>query len=110
MAGQPADEIRAEPALVPHKVHPGGRPSSLVVFELLDARMLGRLVALYEHKVFAQSVLWGVNAFDQWGVELGKKLAERLAPAVRDPAAAAGGTSTVLRSLLGRIAKWRPTS
>jgi glucose-6-phosphate isomerase len=108
-AGQQADEIRTEPQLVSHKVHPGGRPGSLLVFELLDARSLGRLVALYEHKVFAQSVVWGVNAFDQWGVELGKKLAERLAPAVRDTAAAAGASPS-LRDLLGRIAKWRPKS
>jgi glucose-6-phosphate isomerase len=110
MAGQQAGEIRAEPQLVSHKVHAGGRPGSLLVFELTDARTLGRLVAAYEHKVFTQSVVWGINAFDQWGVELGKKLAERLAPAVRDPAAAAPGTSAILRNLLGHIAKWRSTS
>ena len=68
-----------------HKVHPGDRPSSILAFAQLDPATLGRLIALYEHKVFAQSVVWGINAFDQWGVELGKKLAEQLAPAVRDP-------------------------
>ena len=58
-----------------HKVHPGSRPSSLVLFRRLDPATLGRLIALHEHRVFTQSVLWGINAFDQWGVELGKKLA-----------------------------------
>ncbi|MCC5862854.1 MAG: glucose-6-phosphate isomerase, partial [Gammaproteobacteria bacterium] len=58
-----------------HKVHPGSRPSTLVLFRRLDPTTLGRLIALHEHRVFTQSVLWGINAFDQWGVELGKKLA-----------------------------------
>ncbi len=64
----------------PHKVHEGSRPSTIVLFRKLDPRTLGALVALYEHKVFTQSVVWGINAFDQWGVELGKKLAEVIAP------------------------------
>jgi glucose-6-phosphate isomerase len=59
----------------PHKVHEGKRPSSLVLFPRLDPATLGALIALYEHKVFTQSVVWGINAFDQWGVELGKQLA-----------------------------------
>lgn len=67
---------------MPHKVHEGNRPSSLVLFRCLDPEALGALIALYEHKVFTQSVLWGVNAFDQWGVELGKKLATKIAPLV----------------------------
>jgi glucose-6-phosphate isomerase len=65
------------------KVHEGNRPSTLLLFSRLDPATLGRLVALYEHKVFTQSVVWGINAFDQWGVELGKKLAENIAPLVR---------------------------
>ncbi len=69
-------------ALAPHKVHPGGRPTTVVAFAQLDAPTLGKLVALYEHKVYVQSVLWNLNPFDQWGVELGKKLAEALLPAV----------------------------
>ena len=56
-------------------VHPGGRPSTLIVLRQLEPRALGALLALYEHKVFVQSVVWGVNPFDQWGVELGKRLA-----------------------------------
>ncbi|MBO9328862.1 glucose-6-phosphate isomerase [Achromobacter pulmonis] len=61
--------------LAQHMVHPGGRPSTLIVLRQLDPRGLGALLALYEHKVFVQSVVWGINPFDQWGVELGKRLA-----------------------------------
>src|SRR5690606_2858079 len=60
---------------LPHKHHPGNRPSTTILFQRLDPETLGKLIALYEHKVFVESVIWGVNAFDQWGVELGKKLA-----------------------------------
>jgi glucose-6-phosphate isomerase len=66
-----------------HKVHEGNRPSSVVLFRQLDPATLGAIIALYEHKVFTQSVIWGINAFDQWGVELGKKLAEDIVPLVR---------------------------
>ncbi len=71
-------------ALARHKVHTGNRPSSVVLFDRLDAATLGRLVALYEHKVFVQGVIWGINSFDQWGVELGKKMCEAVLPVVRD--------------------------
>lgn len=67
---------------LPQKVHEGDRPSSIVMFRELEPATLGRLIALYEHKVFTQGVIWGVNSFDQWGVELGKKLAESIAPLV----------------------------
>jgi len=97
MNGQSADAVRADlqrqglaperiDALVAHKVHQGSRPSTICLFAKLDPATLGKLIALYEHKVFTQGVVWGINSFDQWGVELGKKLAEQLAPAVRDPA------------------------
>ena len=87
--GQTADEVRADlksrgmsraevRALTPHKVHPGDRPSSLIRFRRLDPETLGKLVALYEHKVFVEGAVWGVNSFDQWGVELGKKLAKEM--------------------------------
>ena len=66
-----------DPALEPHRVCPGNRPSSSITLEALDARNLGRLLALYEHKVFTQGVIWNVNSFDQWGVELGKQLARQ---------------------------------
>jgi glucose-6-phosphate isomerase len=63
-------------ALPPHRRHPGNRPSSTLRLDKLDARNLGRLLAAYEHKVFTQGVIWNVNSFDQWGVELGKQLAD----------------------------------
>jgi glucose-6-phosphate isomerase len=70
--------------LAPHKTFPGDRPSSVLIYRHLDPRTLGRLVVLYEHKVFVQSVIWDINPFDQWGVELGKELANRLAPIVEN--------------------------
>ena len=81
--GRDADEVAAEGVptdLVPHKVMPGNRPSSMIVAERLDPRTLGRLVALYEHSVFTQGVVWGINPFDQWGVELGKVMAKKITP------------------------------
>jgi glucose-6-phosphate isomerase len=89
--------------LVPHKIHPGNRPSSILLFPRLGPKTLGRLIALYEHKVFVQSAVWNINAFDQWGVELGKKLAESLAPAVNDPTVAPAS----LAGLMQQIAAWR---
>lgn len=100
MAGQSGADIP------PHKVHPGDRPSSIVLFERTDPATLGKLIALYEHKVFVQSVVWGIDAFDQWGVELGKKLAEKLAPAVRKSSTTPPVPATVAR-LLDHIARWR---
>jgi glucose-6-phosphate isomerase len=67
-----------DPKLPPYRQYPGNRPSSVFFFEKLDARNLGRLLALYEHKVFTQGVIWNINSFDQWGVELGKELAKRI--------------------------------
>ncbi len=67
-----------QPGLPPHKQYPGNRPSSILFLEKLTPRTLGRLIALYEHKVFTQGVLWNINSFDQWGVELGKQMANRI--------------------------------
>ena len=67
-----------DPKLPPHKQYPGNRPSSILSFEKLDARNLGRLIALYEHKVFTQGAIWNINSFDQFGVELGKELASKI--------------------------------
>ena len=67
-----------DPSLPPHRQYPGNRPSSILFLEKLDARNLGRLIALYEHKVFTQGVIWNLNSFDQWGVELGKSLANKI--------------------------------
>jgi len=115
--GQSAETVRAQledaqlPAgqierLVPHKVDPGSRPSTIVLFQKLDPATLGRLIALYEHSVLTQSVVWGINAFDQWGVELGKKLCEQLAPAVQDPGGGHPAPAAVMQ-LLARVEQWR---
>ncbi len=80
--------------LLPHKVFPGNRPSSTLLLDALTPRTLGALIALYEHKVFAQSVIWGINAFDQWGVELGKSLADRILPELRAPGVVAAHDSS----------------
>ncbi len=92
-------------SLVAHKLHPGNRPSTVILFRQLGPKTLGRLIALYEHKVLVQSVIWGINAFDQWGVELGKKLADSFAPLIRDPAGQKADTS--LQGLLRYVAEWR---
>jgi glucose-6-phosphate isomerase len=79
--GKTADEVRAEGVadeLVPHKSFEGNRPTSTILAEKLTPATLGKLVALYEHKVFTQGIIWGLNSFDQWGVELGKVLAKRI--------------------------------
>jgi glucose-6-phosphate isomerase len=81
--GKTEEEVRAEgvpEALVPHKEFDGNRPSNVICAECLDPATLGKLVALYEHSVFTQGTIWGINSFDQWGVELGKVLAKRIVP------------------------------
>jgi glucose-6-phosphate isomerase len=80
--GKSAEEVRAEGTpewLVPHRVFEGNRPSNTILVERLDPETLGKLVALYEHSVLVQGTIWNVNSFDQWGVELGKVLATRVA-------------------------------
>ncbi len=99
MKGKTAEEVKAElsaaglPAerieqLTTHKVFSGNRPTNSFLFDKLDARTLGRLIALYEHKIFVQGILWNVNSYDQWGVELGKQLANQILPELE-------GTSSV---------------
>jgi len=93
--------------LAPHKTFPGERPSITTVYRTLDPFTLGRLIALYEHRVFVEAAIFGTNAFDQWGVELGKELATTLLPMVRGDKPAEGDASTVglmrhLQSLGGR--------
>jgi glucose-6-phosphate isomerase len=85
--------------LVPHKVHPGNRPGSILMFAALTPATLGALVALYEHSVYVASVLWDINPFDQWGVELGKRLADSLLPAAQGSAEATGRLATALQQL-----------
>ncbi len=78
------DDPKAVEALVPHRTFPGNRPSTSILYSSLTPYSLGRLIALYEHKVFVQGVIWDVNSFDQWGVELGKVMASKLAPMLDD--------------------------
>jgi len=68
----------SDASLPPHRQYPGNRPSSMLSLDDVDARNLGRLIAVYEHKVFTQGVLWNINSFDQWGVELGKQMANKI--------------------------------
>jgi glucose-6-phosphate isomerase len=114
--GQQADQVRADleargaspeeiRQLLPHKLHPGNRPSSLVLFPRLGPKTLGKLIALYEHKVYVQSVIWNINPFDQWGVELGKKLASAMEAPVRAGAWPEGPPH--LDSLLRYVGQWR---
>jgi glucose-6-phosphate isomerase len=115
MRGRTADEAKAillaqgaseaEAArLAPHKRFSGSRPSSTILYRELNPRTLGRLIAIYEHKVFVEAAIWDINPFDQWGVELGKELASRLAPVVTDSAADA---SRLDASTAGLIAHYR---
>ncbi|HEY3784823.1 MAG TPA: glucose-6-phosphate isomerase [Steroidobacteraceae bacterium] len=120
MNGRSAEEVREDlahqklppariDALSAHKVHPGSRPSTIILFAQLDPATLGRIIALYEHKVFTQGVIWGINSFDQWGVELGKKLAEQLTPAVQDPAGTHPAPPPVAK-LLATLARLRDSN
>ncbi|SPE62779.1 glucosephosphate isomerase (fragment) [Verrucomicrobia bacterium] len=88
--GKTAQEVKAEgtPAwLVPHQTFEGNRPSNTILAERLTPEVLGKLVALYEHSVFTQGVIWNIDSFDQWGVQLGKVLAQRIVPELESPAA-----------------------
>jgi len=101
--GKDIGQVRAElpqlpEAALPHRVFEGNRPSSTLMLDRLTPRALGALIALYEHKVFVQSVIWDINAFDQWGVELGKKLAQQLISL--DPAAVKQDYDSSTRGLL----------
>jgi glucose-6-phosphate isomerase len=96
MKGKAEAEVRAElekdglkgkklDALVPHKVFEGNRPTNSIVLDEITPRSLGRLIAMYEHKIFVQGIVWDINSFDQWGVELGKQLAKKILPELLEP-------------------------
>jgi glucose-6-phosphate isomerase len=108
--GKSPAEVRAEGTpewLVPHRTFTGNRPTNTLLCEKLSPRMLGRIIALYEHKVFVQGSIWRVNSFDQWGVELGKVLAKRIIPELSGakPAKTAHDSST--NALIARYRAWR---
>jgi glucose-6-phosphate isomerase len=111
--GRTAEEVAAEgtaPDVVPHKVMPGNHPSNAIVAPKLTPSTLGQLVASYEHRVFTQGVVWGINSFDQWGVELGKVMANQLAPKLQSESApeydADSSTNALVRYL--RQGRGRP--
>jgi glucose-6-phosphate isomerase len=101
--GRAGLSAEAAAALAPHKVFPGNRPTNTLLYRTLDPRTLGRLIALYEHKVFVQGVIWGINSFDQWGVELGKELATRLLPVVKGEAAPSPDQDSSTRGLVATL-------
>ena len=95
--GKTAEEIAAEgtpDAVVPHKVMEGNRPSSVILAEILTPYRLGTLIALYEHSVFTQGSVWGIDSFDQWGVELGKQLATTIVSDLASETPSAHDSST----------------
>jgi glucose-6-phosphate isomerase len=113
MVGKTEAAIRAEmadkgasqadiDAIASHRVAPGERPSNTILFSRLDAFSLGRLIALYEHKVAVQGCLWGIDSFDQWGVELGKVLAGGILPELT-PGAAPGTHDASTNGLIARF-------
>ena len=111
--GRTDAELEAEgvPAVqVPHRRMPGNHPTTTILADRLTPRVLGRLVALYEHKVFTQGVVWGVNSFDQWGVELGKVLARRILPELVADAEPALGHDSSTNALVGRYRRSQVTT
>ncbi|MDH4144891.1 MAG: glucose-6-phosphate isomerase [Acidimicrobiia bacterium] len=110
--GRTAAEVAASGVaedLVAHRVFEGNRPSSTLLVDELTPRSLGQLIACYEHKVFVQGVIWGINSFDQWGVELGKVLASELAPGLSRDGAAAGSFDSSTDALVARYRSLRWT-
>jgi glucose-6-phosphate isomerase len=103
--GKTPDEVATEgspPWLVPHRVFEGNRPSNTLLLDVLTPAALGKLVALYEHAVFTQGVVWNIDSFDQWGVELGKVLATRIVPELEAKGAGALGHDTSTNALIER--------
>jgi len=108
--GRTTDEVRAEgtPAtLVPHRVFPGNRPSNTILAERLTPAVLGSLVALYEHVVFTQGAIWDINPFDQWGVELGKALAQAIIPELESATEPKLGHDSSTNNLIRRYRRLR---
>ncbi|MCK9894363.1 glucose-6-phosphate isomerase [Frankia sp. AgB32] len=104
--GKSAEQVAAEgvePWLVPHRTFPGNRPTNTLLASRLSPFTLGQLIALYEHKVFTQGTVWGINSFDQWGVELGKVLAGRIVPELTAPAGSALGHDSSTNTLIRRL-------
>ena len=111
--GKTAEQVKAEGTpdwLVPHRMFDGNRPSNTILAQRLTPEILGRLVALYEHLVFTQGALWNINCFDQWGVELGKALAQRIVPELEVKTEPALGHDSSTNHLIRRYRKLKGTS
>ncbi|OQA25086.1 MAG: Glucose-6-phosphate isomerase [Verrucomicrobia bacterium ADurb.Bin345] len=108
--GKTADEVRAEGVpekLVPHKVFEGNRPTNTIMAGKLTPRVLGELIAMYEHKIFTQGVIWDIYSFDQWGVELGKVLANRILPELKSSAGPDLKHDSSTNALIARYRAWK---
>ena len=111
--GKTAEEVKAEGTpewLVPHRVFEGNRPSNTILTDRLTPESLGRLVALYEHSVFTQGVIWNIDSFDQWGVELGKVLAQRIVPELESKAEPALNHDSSTNTLIRRYRRFKEGS
>ena len=110
--GKTPDEVRAEgtsEVLVPHRVFDGNRPSNIILIDALTPAALGKLVALYEHSVFTQGVIWNIDSFDQWGVELGKVLAQRIIPELTSSTEPSLNHDSSTNALIRRYRKMKAT-
>jgi len=108
--GKTPEQVKAEGTpdwLVPHRVFEGNRPSNTILADRLTPETLGKLVALYEHIVFTQGVIWHINSFDQWGVELGKALAQAIIPQLENPAAPTLDHDSSTNNLIRRYRKMK---
>ena len=111
--GKTSDEVKAEGTpdwLVPHRVFEGNRPSNTILAARLTPETLGKLVALYEHSVFTQGTIWNIDSFDQWGVELGKVLAQRMIPELESKAEPALDHDSSTNCLIRRYRKLKDAS
>jgi glucose-6-phosphate isomerase len=111
--GKTAEQVKAEGTpkwLVPHRVFDGNRPSNVILADRLTPEVLGKLVALYEHSVFTQGTIWNINSFDQWGVELGKALAQRIIPELEDSSEPELKHDSSTNNLIGRYRRMKAQS
>jgi glucose-6-phosphate isomerase len=111
--GKTAEQVKAEGTpdwLVPHRLFAGNRPSNMILLESLTPAALGKLVALYEHSVFTQGTIWQIDSFDQWGVELGKVLAQRIIPQLESPAEPKLEHDSSTNNLIRRYRKLKGTA
>jgi len=111
--GKTSEEVKAEGTpdwLVPHRVFEGNRPSNTLLAERLTPEVLGKLIALYEHAVFTQGTIWGIDSFDQWGVELGKVLAKRIIPELEGSEESKVEHDSSTTSLIRQCRKYKQTS